>query len=341
MGGDCNTPPFAEWCGARVTLQRWFVDPVVDRDGIDRGLGIIFTHDHYGPSTHQQIGLYATLLAEPADSTWVHNETGEELGTRQANCGEAANGLSCDGGPTSWQAAILPAGLSLAQGEKPFREFYFEYSDFQHAYEAGVYVGAGPDGRPFVGNREGQHLADGKNAAFPVTADTFRHAINPAVRQQAVCKGPNCGPDGSPFPDILRYPAVCDAVGTPRPCPEAITADDSGIFVVNYRTEPVGLRVFDPVKLGPDNQPGTQADGLAGDMAYALQSRTDRVIPQMNAQPVPGPAGALAVGQAGFYVPNEAGVGATIDSDRVSAAAQCRRPEGRRPVHPDAAGLRR
>jgi hypothetical protein len=28
-----------------------------------------------------------------------------------------------------------------------FREFYLEFSDFQHAYQKGVYVGAGPDGK--------------------------------------------------------------------------------------------------------------------------------------------------------------------------------------------------
>ena len=70
----------ADWVGARTTMQRWFTDPVVNTEGVDRGLGIIFTHDHYGPSTHQQIGLYATLLTEPAGSRWKHNETGAQLG---------------------------------------------------------------------------------------------------------------------------------------------------------------------------------------------------------------------------------------------------------------------
>ena len=58
-----------DWVGARTTMQRWFADPVVNTEGVDRGLGIIFTHDHYGPSTHQQIGLYATVLTEPAVPT--------------------------------------------------------------------------------------------------------------------------------------------------------------------------------------------------------------------------------------------------------------------------------
>ena len=87
--------------------------------------------------------------------------------------------------------------------------------------------------------------------------------------------------EGTAFPDVLRHPADCRD-GTLRPCPEAISADDPGFLVVNYRNEPVGLRVYDPDKLGPDGKPGTQADGPAGDLAFALQSRTDRKIAAFN-----------------------------------------------------------
>ena len=259
-----------EWLGSRVTLQRWFADPVVNTDGVDRGLGIIFTHDHYGPSTHQQIGLYATVLTEPASSKWVQNETGEEMYTRD------------DGGPTSWQAAILPGqvgGYSENVGgaqQDAFREFYFEYSDFQSAYQKGVYVGAGPDGRPHThvgpdGVGHPEHDANGINVDFPVTANTFRDAINPSFRQEA----------GPVLPDIVQHPPICPG-GVPRPCPEAISADDVGMLVVNYRNEPVGLRVFDPEEEGPDGKKGSQTEGEAGDLAFALQSRDDRAIEALN-----------------------------------------------------------
>jgi hypothetical protein len=247
--------PNGDWLGARTTIQRWFADPVVNVDTVDRGLGIIFTHDHYGPSTVQQIGLYSTVLVEPARSTWVHNETGDLLynaGTRS------------DGGPTSWQAAILGGDRDFdGQDDGPendYREFYFEFSDFQHAYEAGVFAGIDANG----------------NIAVP-GPNTFRNSINPSFRQQA-----NTGPQNpSVFPDIVRFPPFCPG-GVPRPCAEAISADDVGMLVVNYRNEPIGLRVFDPNKLGPDNKPGTQADGLAGDLAFALQTRTDRAILDLN-----------------------------------------------------------
>jgi hypothetical protein len=295
---------FPEWNGARVTIQRWFVDPVYNVAGDDRGLGIVFTHDHYGPSTFQQIGLYSTLLVEPARSTWKHNETGVALGTTRS-----------DGGPTSWQAVIEPG--NGGPNFEPFREFYLEYSDFQHAYEAGVYVGAGPDGRPAAVGDEIAHNANGTNVAFPVTMDSFRNAINPSYREQAVN-----GPGGSVFPDIVRFPGVCPDL-SPRPCPEAITADDSGMLVVNYRNEPIGLRVFDPQGVGPDGANGTQTvddpstplvnEAFGGDLAFALATppllgpdantpiadqapaNAFRAIPGMNVQPLGGDIGVPAI----------------------------------------------
>ncbi|MBI2276155.1 MAG: hypothetical protein HYU74_02245 [Dechloromonas sp.] len=255
-----------DWMGARTTLQRWFADPVVNVYGVDRGLGNIFTHDHFGPSTHQQIGLYATVLTEPAGSTWRHAETGDLLydpSKRQ------------DGGPTSWQAAILTGDLDGDRLNDSYREFFLEYTDFQHAYEAGVYVGAGPDGKP-------------NPVAYPATADSFRYAINPPGREEAK----------PVFPDLLVASAAGRLAGCPqRPCPQAISGDDPGMYTVNYRNEPIALRVYDPSRSGPDGKPGMQAAGEAGDLAFAFQSRTDRAIPQMNApfsnQPtvVTGPTG--------------------------------------------------
>ena len=256
--------PRNEWLGARVTLQRWFFDPVYNVDGKDRGLGIIFTHDHYGPSTHQQIGLYATVLSEPAGSTWVHNETGARL----------YDGVRQDGGPTSWQAAIL-------NGAESYREFYLEFSDFQHAYQPGVYVGRNQDG----------------SLGAPPSASSFRDSINPSFRQEVAA--------ANRFPNVSQFPATCPG-GVPRPCPEAISADDPGMLVVNYRNEPVGLRIYDPRLKGSDGKFGAQAAGLAGDLAFALQSRTDRAIGQMNLQPVAG----SSISGTRFPPPiNSAGVG--------------------------------
>jgi hypothetical protein len=58
-----------KWLGAQTTVQRWFADPLLNNKGEDRTLRSVFTHDHFSPSTHQQVGLYAALLVEPDHST--------------------------------------------------------------------------------------------------------------------------------------------------------------------------------------------------------------------------------------------------------------------------------
>ena len=266
----------ADWMGARTTLQRWFADPVVNVDGMDRGLGLIFTHDHYGPSTHQQIGLYATVLTQPAGSKWVQNETGQQLGYDPVTGTPAAGRM--DGGPTSWQAAILPPAVApsgvTTQPDQvgAFREFYFEFSDFQHAYEAGVYVGADaqgvpiPPGAPFADAGIGEPGPNPRiNRALGVAlGEAFRVTINPPARQQAVPL----------YPNLVQEVVGGVIPGCPaRPCPQAISVEDPGMLVVNYRNEPIALRVFDPNKPGPDGKPGMQADGFEGDLSFALTSR--------------------------------------------------------------------
>jgi manganese oxidase len=59
-------------CGAQRTTQRWWADPVLNTvNGKDNTLRTVFTHDHMGPSSHQQHGLYAGLVIEPANSVWT------------------------------------------------------------------------------------------------------------------------------------------------------------------------------------------------------------------------------------------------------------------------------
>ena len=63
----------------------------------------------------------------------------------------------------------------------------------------------------------------------------------------------------------------------PRPCPEAISADEPGTMVVNYRNEPLALRVRNPFT-------NTQAAGDKGDLSMAFRSMT-REDPLLNVQP--------------------------------------------------------
>ncbi|BBA69776.1 copper oxidase [Geobacter sulfurreducens] len=208
--------------GARTTVQRWYVDNIRNNRGEDRTLGNVFTHDHFGPSTHQQTGLYASLLTEPQGSRWRDPQTGQFMGGR------------FDGGPTSWRADIITTNPA-----ESYREFMVHVADFTLAYEDGAC-----------------------------------HTV-PCVNPAKAIKPPGMEEIGLPF--LYRKPQICPN-GTLPPCPEAISAEDPGTFLVNYRNEPVAERV---------RLPGTnvQAPGLAGDLAYALSSRVQRANPLLNQQP--------------------------------------------------------
>ena len=117
----------SEWLGAQTTVQRWFLDPVVDSQNVDRTLRTVFTHDHFGPSTHQQVGLYAGLVVEPRDSVW-QNIDGSEMGGGPITQAP----VRPDGGPTSWQANIITRNQ-----QESYREFLLEFQDLQLAYLAG------------------------------------------------------------------------------------------------------------------------------------------------------------------------------------------------------------
>ena len=288
---DGDGLPDQNWLGARTTIQRWYADPLLERSW-DGGVGTVFTHDHYGPSTHQQVGLYSTLLVEPEGSVWKHNEWGYALGDET---------VREDGGPTTWQAIIeVPNALWTdldgdgVDDDPTHREFYFEFADFQHAYEAGG--GAlnlpAPDG--LSGGIDNENLL-GPSIRIP-TYDDFPNAINPSFKQVP----PNLA-------DIYLHPSWCPGDGLVReadptntvlaalrPCAEAISADDPGTYAVNFRNEPIALRVFEDANLNGVLDPGEdtngngvldQVAGDAGDLALAFQSRTDRAIPELNSQP--------------------------------------------------------
>ncbi|HEY0367948.1 MAG TPA: hypothetical protein VGC73_15855, partial [Pyrinomonadaceae bacterium] len=121
---QCTT----DWMGAQTTVQRWYIDPVVNSQNLDRTLRTVFTHDHFGPSTHQQAGLYAGLVVEPKDSQWKSAQDGSPMGGGTISTPP----VRPDGGPTSWQANIVTSTASDS-----YREFVLEFQDLQLAYAQG------------------------------------------------------------------------------------------------------------------------------------------------------------------------------------------------------------
>jgi manganese oxidase len=215
--------PYFGTPGAQTTVQRWYADDVTNNLGQDRTLRTVFTHDHFGPSTHQQTGLYAGLVIEPKGSTWQDSETGVALGGR------------FDGGPTTWKANIITGSAADS-----YREFMLEFADYQLAYK--------PNG-----------------GAFPDPANV----INPPVRDEV--------PVDSGSTVLLQKANVCPSGDAP-PCPEAVSSADVGTMSVNYRNEPIPLRVRDP-------QTNTQAAGDAGDLSLVYRSDVTRADPAFNTQP--------------------------------------------------------
>ncbi|HEU4597466.1 MAG TPA: hypothetical protein VFS10_20215 [Pyrinomonadaceae bacterium] len=209
--------PTLKTLGAQTTVQRWYVDNVLNNGRVDRTLRTVFTHDHFGPSTHQQAGLYAGLVVEPTGSRWRNPETGVVFG----GAGVAAR---ADGGPTSWRADILTANTADS-----YREFLLEFSDFQLAYTA--------EGKP----------------------------VNPPAKDEV----------GLPY--IVQAANICPG-GAPLPCPEAVSAADVGTMSVNYRNEPIPLRVRNP-------STNTQAAGDAGDLSHVYRSNVTRADTRFNSQP--------------------------------------------------------
>ncbi|HWP43958.1 MAG TPA: copper oxidase, partial [Blastocatellia bacterium] len=115
-GPDLDGNGVGDWLGAQTTIQRWWADPLINQAGQDRTIRTVFTHDHFGPSSHQHHGFYAGLVVEPTDSQWQALD-GSPLGGR------------ADGGPTSFAANIITPDQS-----KSYREFNLAVADFAIVY---------------------------------------------------------------------------------------------------------------------------------------------------------------------------------------------------------------
>lgn len=310
-----EAPVGQNWAGAQTTIQRWDTDPVENNQGEDRTLRTVFTHDHFGPSTHQQAGLYGGLLVEPQGSKWYDPIAGGLLYDTSKRS---------DGGPTSWQANIITANPADS-----YREFALEFGDFQLAYTAGspskrgvpksalftsVFnppptVGPVPAATKdlFAANgvvlaTDASIVADGTD--FLVLSNTAPGVDN-HYKLRAAAQSPagtyqvfpqNLAPGWS-APEFAIAPAPTQALnqGAGAPYPTLISTPPSpGTFSLNYRAEPIPARVWNPIRQIP-------ASGNAGDLSYAYAS-IPRNDPLLNVQPVPrSPINPADPG--GFYYP--------------------------------------
>lgn len=247
-------PNGQNWSGAQTTIQRWYADPLLNNKGEDRTVRTVFTHDHFGPSTHQQIGLYAGLLVEPNESTWIDPVTGDTMGiasdrTRNVYVDNTSMEVS-DGGPTSWQANIV-----TQDNEDSYREFMLEFQDNQQAY--------------LPGSKETSDVYP-EFPSQPTSEEyiAFEEAVNNDYR-------------GWIDPAHAIYSPSLDSTNA---TPQLVTSGGNGTYSVNYRSEPIPLRVSHDSITGLR----AQSQGKAGDLAYAFSSNITRTDPAFNTQPVGG-----------------------------------------------------
>jgi hypothetical protein len=215
--GGPNSPSqcTSEWLGAQTTIQRWYLDPVVDSQNVDRTLRTAFTHDQFGAFTHTQVGLYGGLLVEPKASSWTSNDGAIVFGSRP------------DGGPTSWQARIITSNPGHS-----YREFALEFQDLQLAYTAASRTA--PDPARDRGWRDQDQ------------------AINPIF-----------------FPEFGEVRPKLISTGNTYPI--------AGIQSVNYRNEPIALRVVNSADLS------YAFDNLSALAANSNFSNPDPLTPLMRA----------------------------------------------------------
>lgn len=264
------------WCGAQTTIQRWWADPVLNgkpgAKGVkDRTLRTVFTHDHFGPSSHQHHGFYAALVVEPRNSKWFTLD-GQEMGGTDEN-GKPTQ-FRKDGGPTSYAANIIVRDKGSAclnaktvecshqldnrdsiDKERTGREFNLAFADFAIVYTSDLKNNE-PDG----------------NRLRPV---------NPPSHNEG-------GLLNSVIPSRI-------------PLPEGISTKDPGTQLINYRNEPIPLRIgtwgkFNsndpvpspwsclPVKESGKKSCFVQKDAPIGDMAHVFSSQVHSSLIQNDSQ---------------------------------------------------------
>jgi hypothetical protein len=314
--------------GAQTTIQLWDTDPLLNNSGKDRTLRTVFTHDHFGPSTHQNVGLYAGLLVEPPGSSWEEPMTGAPMYDRKT-CFEVTTGqpvtaaanAPCpansarrtDGGPTSWQANIIEPDQS-----ESYREFALEFQDLQLAYTAQSKPTVTSPTAPLfvqpdtataftqdVAALTGGKLPANLRAVFkengvilsvlakavtcsasgvvPQTCWNVTDTKLPGVTLQLKSDQPTLSFEAY-TPDMAAgwadganalAPPSADAYPSNMASPYPLLIDTSpgvGTYSMNYRNEPVPLRV-------------NGGSGQLGDLAWAYSSLANRADAKLNVQP--------------------------------------------------------
>lgn len=273
---DAGVTDCERFRGAQTTVQRWWADPLVNDAGVDRTIRTVFTHDHFGPSTHQQAGLYAGLLVEPQGSTWVMAEV-------DATGNEVAMGTRADGGPTSWEAVIKTPTASDS-----YREFALEFQDLALAYSTGGLTEPLP--YPAANERMTQTQANALDAKLNAIAPTNGSAIRKLVGGLVHCgTGGACKESSPPIAAPPAPQLLSSLIGK-------FNTPVWGTYSTNYRSEPLGMRLAaNPTTTGGVPTTATCAAGDSACDTGSLFASIPRQDPAQNSQQVGEPGYPVAL----------------------------------------------
>ncbi len=303
----------APLCGAQRTIQRWWADPVLDTSRVaatgktpalgevkDFTLRTVFTHDHFGPSSHQQHGLYAALVVEPANSVWLNLEAsdidwGKICGTeseqseaRKAVLGGANLSARFDEGCRAF------ANASTSIGSKELRPPMLLRNDGGPTSPRATIVAP-----TCVDDLKSNPLADapaGTNANGysacltnikdnpALHADQTRREFGVAFADFAILYNTALEPVNPENRDLSALFLGTRQVPLAIPTPLAISSEDPGTQLINYRNEPIPLRVADRKKTpsmggfdySQSRTCGRDDAGCTSDMANVFSSPAHR-----------------------------------------------------------------
>ena len=249
------------WCGAQTTVQRWWADPVLNDQWHDRTMRAVFTHDHYGPSSHQQHGFYAALIVEPKDTVWTTlNASSEDF---FAPVPDKNLNRGCDKqfgvDPISGEPILKRLlGGTLEVNESPIERLPIVCNERKDggptSYAANI----------MYPNNEAKTAEEKKNirreynlafADFAILYNADLRPVNPPSRQA----------------DLMLPHVVRDGL---KPKPEGISTEDPGTRLLNYRNEPIPLRIAEEDQNSLEyKQKAVLTDGNGkGDMANVFST---------------------------------------------------------------------
>ena len=225
--GDELTAPGKDEETFQTTVQRWYADPLLSsQDGKDRTIRTVFTHDHFAPSSIQHHGFYSALLVEPRDSTW-YTADGEQM------CPEHIlqnnTGVDCQGRPGVGAEAIIKVAHETDL-DKHHREFAVAIADFGLLYNPHKDTGSKDEEANQDKESKGLDNLVASLEANPIAG------VDPAVSKRLI-----------DFP-ITQRAKIRETYGVPVDpplLPESISKNHHNPYLVNYKNEPLPLRLGD------------------------------------------------------------------------------------------------